>query len=182
MRCEQGISPSCGVFKEKPNTATGTTCREAREIEGFIILEALEGGGQGHNEKHLQSGHRQEGGDLGEGALGLHRAAVPSSARRQGFSWVRLYVSELPGGVRRRAHTRAAWPPSCAWSPRAGSSCWGGLATLPLLVPGAGSLRRDGLATLLHLVPRGGELTGCLWDVEAAGKYEALKTSKRKIK
>lgn len=121
MRCEQGISPSCGVFKEKPNTATGTTCREAREIEGFIILEALEGGGQGHNEKHLQSGHRQEGGDLGEGALGLHRAAVPSSARRQGFSWVRLYVSELPGGVRRRARTRVAWQPSCAWSPGRGA-------------------------------------------------------------
>lgn len=40
MRCEQGISPSCGVFKEKPNTATGTTCRGAREIEGFTILEA----------------------------------------------------------------------------------------------------------------------------------------------
>lgn len=139
MRCEQGISPSCGVFKEKPNTATGTTCREAREIEGFIILEALEGGGQGHNEKHLQSGHRQEGGDLGEGALGLHRAAVPSSARRQGFSWVRLYVSELPGGVRRRARTRAAWPPSRAWSPGRGSCAGAAWPPFCTWFPGAGS-------------------------------------------
>lgn len=44
MLCEQGIIPSCGVFKENPNMATGTTFREAREIEGFIILEAPEGG------------------------------------------------------------------------------------------------------------------------------------------
>lgn len=139
MRCEQGISPSCGVFKEKPNTATGTICREAREIEGFIILEALEGGGQGHNEKHLQSGHRQEGGDLGEGALGLHRAAVPSSARRQGFSWVRLYVSELPGGVRRRACTRVAWPPSCAWSPGLGACAGAAWPPSCTWFPGAGS-------------------------------------------
>ena len=96
--------------------ATGTTRREAYEIEGFIILEALEGGGQGHQEKHPQSGHHQEGG------LGLHRAGVQSSAQWQGFSWVRLDVSELRGGVRRGACTGAAWPPSCAWSPGAGCS------------------------------------------------------------
>lgn len=102
--------------------ATGTTCREAHEIEGFLILEALEGGGQGHKAKHLQSGHRQEGGDPGEGALGLHRAGVQSSARRQGFSWVWLNVSELHGGMRRGARAGEAWPPSCAWSPRAGCS------------------------------------------------------------
>lgn len=102
--------------------ATGMTRREAHEIEGFIILEALEGGGQGHQEKHPQSGHHQEGGGLGEGALGLHRAGVQSSARRQGFSWVRLDVRELLGGVRRGALAGAAWPPSCTWSPRVGSS------------------------------------------------------------
>ena len=45
--------------------ATGTTRKEAYEIEGFIILEALEGGGQGHQEKHPQSGHHQEGGVWG---------------------------------------------------------------------------------------------------------------------
>lgn len=102
--------------------ATGMTRREAHEVERFIILEALEGGGQGHQEKHPQSGHHQEGWGLGEGALGLHRAGVQSSARRRGFSWVRLDVSELRGGVRRGACTGAAWPPSCAWSPGAGCS------------------------------------------------------------
>ena len=90
--------PPVGSLRRTPTWPQGQHAEKHVKLRDSLFSRPRRAG-QDHKEKHLQSGHRQEGGDLGEGALGLHRAGVQSSARRQGFSWVRLNVSELHGGV-----------------------------------------------------------------------------------